>query len=241
MKRILFCLRKRIILIQKIVFLVFLFILTFSISITAQNSNSAQWASVGGEIILSGNHSFSTSWASNANSRQDGNKWWSGGFWDPAETRNYTSWENTVLNSVAPVKGQITVLGPCNIGLYQKAKGPRIQMIDAETKAAFTPWVNTISFSGQVWSGTVKEFNVNGEFWGFIPAGKEVTLDISAVMSDYNNQGGTGEISFKAPQDIEYEIWFFPRGEGGGIISSSGPRVEKPQPGVVYFTVKECN
>ena len=217
------------------------FILLFCISSNGQNTKSAQWASAGGEIILSGNHNFTTSWASHAYSRQDGNKWWQGGFWGKREP--LIPWENTVLNSVAPNKGEITVLGPCNIGLYQKAKGPRIQMIDTEPKAAFTPWTNTISFSGQVWSGTVNEFNESGEFWGYIPADKEITLEISAVMSVYNNQGGTGEISYNAPQEIEYEIWFFPRGDGCKVISvtQSSGGFEKPQPGIIYYTDKDCN
>ena len=84
-------------------------------------------------------------------------------------------------------------------------------MYDSETKAEFIPWKNSIDWND---GGTVKDFYINGEQ---IAAGTEITLDITAVMSMYNNQGGTGEISFIAPQEIEYEIWFFPR-EGGKVI-----------------------
>ncbi len=223
--------------IKKTLFLFFLLNLCLCFSSFAQGGNlkAGQWASVGGELLLSGTHKFTTSWASNA-----GQQWWQGGFWDPVETRNYSPWENTVLNSVSPKKGQFTVMGPCNIGLYQRAKGPRIHLKDAETEQGFTPWANTIAFSSQVWSGTVKDFNKNEEFWGFIPAGKEVTLNVIAVMTAYDNRRGTGEISYQAPQDIEYEIWFFPRGEEAKILGIlSG--FDKPQPGILYYTEKKCN
>ena len=217
---------------------IFIFLLFFS-SANGQNSQSGQWASAGGEIILSGNHNFTQSWSSHTYSRQDNNKWWRGGFWD--ERKPQIPWENTVVNDVAPNKGQFTVIGPCNIGLYQRAKGARIYLTDAKTKAGFSAWTTTMSFSAQKWSGTVKEFNINGEFWGYIPAGKEVTLDVTAIMSAYDNRNATGEISYNAPQDIEYEIWFFPRGEGCKILSSSGSGFEKPQPGIIYYTDKDCN
>ncbi len=221
--------------------LIFFLLIVLSVPVVAQNSKSAQWQSAGGEKLLSGNHTFTESWSSHTYSRQDGNKWWRGGFWDKREPQ--IPWENTVQNSVAPYKGQITVLGPCNVGLYQRAKGPRIYLTDAETKAGFTAWTNTIAFSSQVWSGTVKEFNINGEFWGFIPAGKEVTLDVTAIMAAYDNRNATGEISYNAPQDIEYEIWFFPRGEGCKVISvtQSSAGFDKPQPGILYYTDKDCN
>lgn len=219
----------------------FFLLLLFGINpVNAQgNSKAGQWAEVGGEKILSGNHNFTTSWASNANSRQEG-KWWPSGFWDPTDTRQYTPWENAVLNSVAPKKGQITVQGPGNVGLYQKGKGARIHMTDNKTKAGFTPWINTIGWQYDKWVGTVKDYNINGEFWGFVPAGTEITLDITAIMSSYNNQGGTGEVSYNAPQDVEYEIWFFPR-EGGKVISvTSTSGSGKPMPGDLYYTDKEC-
>jgi len=185
----------------------------------AQNQNSAQWTSAGGKMIISGNQNFTTSWASDAYSRQDDNKWWPGSFWDAGDTRQYTPWDDAVKNAVSPKIGEITVLGPGNIGLLQLGKGARIYMYYNTTKSGFVPWTNTLSWSNGEWLGAVKEYNPAGEFWGAIPAGVEITLDIYAVMSDYNNQGGTGEISFNAPQDVQYEVWYFPR-EGGKVISS---------------------
>jgi len=208
--------------------LFFLFLLSVTPVIAQANHKAAQWQSAGGKKILSGNHNFTISWASDAYSRQDNNKWWPGGFWDAGDTRKYTPWGDTVLNSVAPVKGQITVQGPGTVGLFQKGKGARIYMKNSATKAEFAPWTNTIERKNDKWVGTVKDYNVQGEVWGSVPAGTEITLDISAAMSMYNNQGGTGEMSFKAPQEIEYEIWFFPR-EGGKVIAkSSGQNNKSP-------------
>ncbi len=234
-------LRKNQLLLQKIILLNFLLLLFF-IPIHAQNPNSAQWTSAGGEMIMSGNHNFTISWVSDAYSRQDGNKWWPGGFWDAGDTRKYTPWEDAVKNSVSPKIAEITVLGPGNIGLLQRwKKGSRIYMNNSETKAGFTPWINSLEWYNGKWAGTVMDYNPAGEFWGAVPAGVEITLDIYAIMSEYNNQGGTGEISFVAPQEVEYEVWFFPR-EGGKVISvtQSSGGFDKPQPGIVYYTDKEC-
>ena len=179
----------------------------------AQNPQASQWASVGGKKLLSGNHNFTETWTSTAYSREKG-LYWQGGFYDPEDKRNYQPWENTVKKSVAPEKGQVVVLGPCNVGLYQKAKGARMQLVDHNTNKGFTAWTNTVSWSGSSWSGTIKVFNEKGEFWGYVPAGVEVTIDVSAVMTAYNNAINTGEYAFRAPQEIEFEIWFFPRGDG---------------------------
>jgi len=203
-------LRKDQLLLSKIILLNFLLLLFF-IPINAQNPKSAQWAYAGGEMILSGNHSFTTTWSSHAYSRQDGNKYWQGGFWGKREPQ--IPFDDTVKNSVSPKVAEITIMGPGNIGLFQRTKGARIHMNDSKTKASFIPWTNSIDWNN---GGTVKDFYINGEQ---IAAGTEITLDIAAVMSMFNNQGGTGEISFIAPQEIEYEIWFFPR-EGGKVISS---------------------
>ncbi|MBT6006938.1 MAG: hypothetical protein HOG79_14560, partial [Prolixibacteraceae bacterium] len=152
---------------QSIGLFVFLLILISSTVINAQNPKSAQWASAGGEKLLSGNHSFTETWSSHANSRQDNNKYWRGGFWGKREPQ--IPWENTVQKSVAPVKGQITVQGPGNIGLFQRTKGARIHMNDAETKAIFIPWINSLEWNGD---GHVKDFYINGDQ---IPAGTEIT------------------------------------------------------------------
>lgn len=213
-------------------FLLFFFLFSANSAIAQGNSKADQWIESGGEMLLSGSHNFTQTWSSHAYSRLDGNKYWRGGFWGKREPQ--IPWDNAVKNSVAPVKGQITVQGPGNIGLFQRTKGARIHMNDSETKASFIPWTNSIDWDK---GGNVYDFYINGEQ---IAAGTEITLDITAVMSMYNNQGGTGEISFIAPQEIEYEIWFFPR-EGGKVISSTSTSGSgKPMPGVVYYTDKEC-
>jgi len=206
--------RNRLVLFPMIVFTGFLFLLTFSIPAGAQNPNSEQWGRTGGEMILSGNHNFTTSWTSDSNSRQKG-LYWSGSFYDAPDKRQYTPWENAVKNSVAPNKGQITVRGPGTIGLFQRTKGGAgIVMRNTETKSSFAPWTNSLNWRNDKWNGTVKNFNPQTQFWGFIPANSVVTLDIEALMRSYNNMMNTGEFAFFAPQEVTYEIWFF-QGEGG--------------------------
>jgi len=209
-----------------------IFVLTFLSFLNAQNRNSAQWESVGGEMIASGNQSFADSWASNANSRSDNNKWWPGGFWDAPDTRQYTLWDDAVKNSVSPKIGEITILGPANIGLLQLGKKARIKMYDTKTNTEFVPWTNTFSWENDKWIGSAKDFNPAGEMWGAIPEGVEVTIDIYGLMKDFNNQGGTGEISYTAPQEVEYEIWFFPK-EGGKVINSLFTVNNSPEPEVI--------
>jgi len=182
------------------------------------NDKAGQWKSVGGELLLSNKHSFTQSWTSSNDSRAKG-LYWSGGFYDREEDRNYQPWDDVVKNSVSPLKGQITVQGPGNVGVYQRGMGGRMQLVNTKTEKGFTAWTNTISrFNDKSdWSGTVKEYNPNGEFWGFVQPDSVVTLDIYAVMTSYNNMVNTGELAFRAPQDVEYEIWFFPR-EGGKVL-----------------------
>ena len=63
--------------------------------------------------------------------------------------------------------GDPAILGFINVG-----KGPVFTWLMLKTKAGFTPWVNTISWGNNQWSGTVKDYNQNGEFWGFVTAGQ---------------------------------------------------------------------
>ena len=210
----------------------FLLLLAFSIPVSAENPNSAQWESVGGEMILSGDHKFTTSWASDRYSRSKG-LYWQGSFYLPHKERKYTPWENTVKNSVAPKKGQITVRGPGNVGRFQRTKVAKIYMRNTETGSGFVPWSNDLQWFKDMWHGSVKDFNPEGVpsyFSGYIPAEQVVTLDVEAHMTSYDNMMISGEYSFRAPQEVEYEVWFFPR-EGGEVIN-----VSKYGPDVPEFT-----
>jgi hypothetical protein len=227
-------------------FLCAFLILPFNYGALAQSGNnkSAQWESRGGEMLLSGKQEFNESWTSSAASREKG-LYWQGGFYDKEEDRNYQPWENTVKNSVAPVVGKFTVVGPGTIGLYQRTKGARIILTDVETKASFITWNGgSISWSRDSWQGSVNDYPANGfPFWGQVRAGQEITLEVSANMTPYNNAINTGEYAFRAPQEVtDYEIWYFPRDEGKVIdVLKVSPGIEKPQPGIVYYTDKECN
>lgn len=219
----------------------FVFLIVDDARAQSSNTKSAQWKSAGGEMLLSGKQEFKESWTSSTASREKG-LYWQGSLYDHEEDRNYQPWENTVKNSVAPVVGEITVVGPGNVGLFQRGKGARITMVDKETKKSFAPWTSSISWNGKNWSGSAKAFNPKGEFWGAVGAGHEITLEISAVMSAYNNAINTGEYAFHAPQEVEYEVWFFPQ-DGGSVInvSTSASGIGKPQPGILYYKMKDCN
>jgi len=218
---------------RQMIFLYIIFpiciLLWVSVPALAQNAYPNQWKKAGGIEVLSGNHHFTTSWSSNSDSRKKG-LYWQGSFYESA--RKYSPFDPTVKNSVAPVKGQITVRGPGHIGLYQQSKGGGlIVMYDAKTKGVFRPWY----ISG-------KTINPDGEFWGRIPDGEEITIVVEAHMSAYNNMMNTGEYAFHAPQEVTYEVWFFP-GNGGKVISTTHQtgHVDKPKPGILYYTEKKCH
>ena len=210
---------------------VFLLLLAFSIPISAENPNSAQWESVGGEMILSGDHKFTTTWTSDRYSQRQG-LYWQGDINVPAEKRKYSPWENTVKNSVFPKKGQITVRGPGNVFVFQRSKGyenPYLFMQDTKTKSNFSPGYNSLTLHKGKWDGTVidmtnyhKTDSFKNAFWGWIPADEVVTLNVEVRMEDFDDRGRRysrfDEHSFRAPQEIEYELWFFPR-EGGEVIN----------------------
>ncbi len=223
-------LRNRLIIFSNIIFLIGV-LLWGSAPAVAQNINSGQWKSAGGIKILSGNHNFTTSWSSDSYSREKG-LFWQGGFYVSPDKRKYAPYEKTVKNSVAPVKGQITVRGPGHIGLYQQTKGgASIVMYDANTKEEFRPWY----ISGS-------NINPDGEFWGKIPADKEITIVVEAHMSSYDNMMNTGEYAFHAPQEItDFEVWFFPQ-KGGKVIDvkSTTAKFDKPKPGILYYIDKDC-
>lgn len=215
------------------VFYIFFFSLftlpTHNVFAQGGNDKSGQWQSRGGELLMSGNQEFNDSWTSTSESRQKG-LYWQGGFYDKEEDRNYQPWENTVKNSVAPVLGKFTVVGPGTIGLYQRTKGARIILTDVETKASFITWNGgNISWNRDSWQGAVNEYPTSGfPFWGQVGAGQEITLEVSANMTPYNNAINTGEYAFRAPQEVtDYEIWFFPR-EDGKVISVTNSNEQPP-------------
>ncbi|MCP4185460.1 MAG: hypothetical protein GY761_19475 [Hyphomicrobiales bacterium] len=218
----------RLVSIPVIILTVLLFIMTFSSTAIAANPNVAQWTKVGGvflsgELVLGDTKVFTTSWTSDSYSRQKGLYWSGAGFWDPADKRNYAPWEDTVKNSVAPEVGKIVVKGPANVCIFQRSKGAGVHIWNVTDKTGFTPCGARQSWnaSKKTWEGKAVDINPGGEFWGHIPArvdGKAVTLRIEAHMSVYDNQGGTGEVTFGAPQEVEYELWVFLR-KGGELIN----------------------
>jgi len=185
----------------------FFLTILFTFPLNAQNINTTQWRSVGGQKIMSGNHNFTTSWSSSIESRKKGLYW--KGYWGESNPK-YEPWNPVVAKSVAPKMGQFTVQGPGHVGVYAKTKGASIVMYIAGTKEIFHP------------CNILKNFNPKGEFFGKISDNSKLTIEVHAIMGAYNNMNMTGEFSYYAPQEItEFEVWFFP--EAGGKI------IEMPQ------------
>ncbi len=222
------------------VFIVGLLVISVK-TLVAQNPKAGQWSKVGGKMVLSGSRSFTKTWTTDSNHSELG--FWEGSFYDDYNKRKYAPWDDVVKNSVSPVVGQIVVQGPGNIGLLQRSKGgAAIQMTMGEEKAYFRAWRNELRWNNNQWEGSVNEFNPKGEFWGKVPAGQVVTINVEAQMASYDNRMNTGEFAYHAPQEVQYEIWFFP-GDGGKIIKviNNAGISDKPQPGILYYREKECN
>ena len=199
--------------------IVFLFVLLSATFVLAQNPKSTQWKQAGGEIIFQTTHKFTTSWSSDCGSRDNGNKYWAGSFYEPVKKRKYAPWEPTVRESVAPLLGQVTVQGPGVVGLFERTKGGgSIYMRDVKTQGVYYPFRNSLRLVGTgKWTGSVRDFKP-GEAWGRVPKDAVVTIDIGAAMSSYDNRMNTGEYSFHAPQEVtEAEVWFFPK-PGGKVV-----------------------
>lgn len=209
--------------------MIFLLFVSYNSFAQVSNQKTAQWKSMGGKLIISGDHKFTETWTRNSNQSELG--FWKGVWSDRFETHQFSPWDPTVKNAVAPVKGQFTVRGPGHIGFsYQSPGSASIVLHDAKTKGAFHPF------------GLTANANPNGEFWGNIPADVEITLVVEAVMDHYDNTNNTGEFSYRAPQEItEFEIWFFPQ-EGGKLVDvkSAKAKFNKPKPGILYYIDNDC-
>ena len=217
--------------VDSVIISLLLILLTLSTFAVAQNPKSSQWQQAGGEMILPVAHEFSTTWTSDGASREKG-LYWSGGFYDPVEKRKYASWDKTVINSVAPKLGEITVQGPGVVALFERTSGDAsIYMRDQKTNATFYPFRNTLRMTkANKRNGSVRDFS-RGESWGRIKTDEVVTIDVGAAMSAYDNMMNTGEYSFLAPQKVlEAEVWFFPEAGGKVIeaikICSNGEKID---------------
>ena len=196
--------------------IIVLFLLNDSVNAESSNPQYAQWKGAGGQRLLVGQHKFTETWVSDNASRAEG-KYWRDNFYLAFDKRKYAPWENTVKNSVCPRKGQITLQGPGLVVVYQRQKHAGVGLVNVKTKKGFTPKTCSISYDGKTWQGTIKPIVPAREFWGRIPAGDPVCLDVYASMKAYNNMVNTGEFTYRAPQELAFEVWYFPF-EGGKVV-----------------------
>lgn len=206
---------------SKIVFKIFVIILAFSITANAQgmSSDEEQWRSVGGKIVASGEYQFKES--------------------DPA-------------NGIRV--GAFMVQGPGYIGMVVKKfkGGGSVGLRGPNSSAGFVPI--TLGEQVELWdwkkgSGRVKEWkwyppsmiteeytpNANKGGWVTWPTKDKPTTTLEVWVGV---EGGGVENEERA---IQYEYWYFPL-EGGKIISSTylTDGFDKPQPGILYYTDKNC-
>lgn len=195
------------------------------------NPKAKQWSTTGGGfMVMKGNHRFDKLWYRRTWGEKD--PFYSNG----ESTKLPPKHSHAEVMKHAIIKlGQVTVRGPGFLALYGRIKGPGawVKLYDSNRRR-FHPqtggaqvmyrskawtWKNgrwNGSWSGK-WTGDVSELYANRQMGGWVPPNKIVTYDVELDQGWYNNMNVQfGSMGFGAPQEIDYELWFFPR-KGGGI------------------------
>jgi hypothetical protein len=196
------------------------------------NPKAEQWSnSGGGFMVMNGSHHFDKLWYRRTWGEKD--PFYSNG----EDTKRPPQHSHAEVMKHAIIKlGKVTVRGPGHLALYGRVKGPGawVKLYDHGTRRRFHPqtggaqtmyrskvwtWKNggwSGSWSGK-WTGNVNDLYGNKPMGGWVPPNKIVTYEIELDQGWYNNMNVPfGSMGFGAPQEIDYELWFFPR-EGGGI------------------------
>ena len=196
------------------------------------NPKAEQWSSSGGGfMVMNGSHRFDKQWYRRTWGEKD--PFYSNG----EDTKLPPQHSHAEVMKHAIIKlGKITVRGPGFLALFGRVKGPGawVKLYDHSNRSRFHPqssaaqtmyrskvwaWKNggwNGSWSGK-WSGNVSDLYGNKPMGGWVPPNKIVTYDIELDQGWYNNMNVPfGSMGFGAPQEIDYELWFFPR-EGGGV------------------------
>jgi len=191
----------------------------------ASNPDAQQWSELG-DVAFRDNYELKRLWTSSPDSRAQG-KYWRDSYYLPEDERQYSPWEPTVKDEVAPVKGQITVRGPGVFAIYGSGKGgATVALIDRETKRRLYPSYHFFRKTGDRWQSQWSARPNNQEDTlrpqHFSPHGRihdneEHTIDVQVLAASYNNAINTGEFAYPAPQELDFEIWYFPM-EGGKLI-----------------------
>ncbi|MDH3348181.1 MAG: DNRLRE domain-containing protein [Desulfobulbaceae bacterium] len=207
-------------------------------SLNSINPKAEQWStSGGGFMIMYGSYQFDKHWYRRTWEEKDPF------YLNGEDTKHPPQHSHDEVMKHALIKqGKITVRGPGHLALFGRVKGPAawVKLYDQSTGNQFHPqsgghqimyrnkvwvWENggwNGSWSG-VWTGNVNDLYGKNTMGGWIPAGKILTYDVVIDQGWYNNMNVPfGSMGFGAPQEIDYELWYFPR-EGGGVKVDDEP------------------
>jgi len=201
-----------------------------------------QWQSVGGQLIASGNHDFTNIWYASTRYAHGNGKYWKNNS-QPGNTPATHTLEQ-VLTDVRINKGQVSVQGPGFLAAFIKTKKGYSSALlkDPDTgvihSTASLGHMELLKGSDGEWhwyyGDRVIEFDPSKPNSGWVAADKIVNLDV--WVNNTEGSFGIWGSGYAAPKGIEYEFWFFPRAGGRVLSGNSG----KPEPGVLYYTEKDC-
>ena len=203
------------------------------------NPAQAMWNEMGGKMIFKGEHEFKKGWTTNSGWWRTGKLWYKIPDEEDAAKKLKPPPKHTdeeVNKAVQKKLATVKVMGPGRLLAYVvKESGGWVRF-------------NPLDPDFRVSVGIVEAYNPsnwrfsNGEFnWKNYPINvskpEEAVLDVVVGMVEYNNMSNTGEFSYRAPQKIYVELWWFPTG-GGGIVDVTTydepepvpPFIPKPKP-----------
>ena len=193
---------------------------------------AAQWQDGGGFMILNGSHRFDKGWFRRTWGKKD--PFYLNG--EDTKLAPKHSYDEVMKHALIKL-GKVTARGPGFLVVYGKVKGSGawLRLYDATTGQQFwphtggsqkmyqgKPWVFkdgqwTGSWSGKWVEVQTADLSANIQMGGWVPAKQTRTYEIKLDQGWYNNMNVPfGSMGFGAPQEIDYELWFFPR-EGGGV------------------------
>lgn len=179
----------------------------------AANPNAGRWRAQGGQLLFSGAHEFTRSYWTHESVQ--GDLYWTDGE-DQRLVRASHAWETEVRPSVRVDQGRFAVRGPGQIVAYvgqiQDTPGLSVTTTGTSDPNAASGVFEPAGNPGQALSG-------------WVLAGRNYSFDVALEQTARFN-AATGYRLFQAPQEIEFELWYF-AGPGGRVIGLNAA----PQPG----------
>ncbi|MDH3745848.1 MAG: hypothetical protein OES47_12180, partial [Acidobacteriota bacterium] len=179
----------------------------------ATNPDAGRWRAQGGELLFSGTHQFDRNYWTHQSVQ--GDLYWTDGE-DQRRDRASHAWETEVRPAVEIDQGHFTIRGPGQIVAFVR------QIVDTPKLV-----VATATLGGA--TATFEPATRPGEqLSGWVLAGRTYSFDVALEQAERFNPA-TGYRLYQAPQEIEFELWFFasPGGrvmdlEDGGNRSAGG-------------------